>query len=81
MLSVVNEVDKTYLEKKAIDRRKKQIGSLMLSSTACAYGPSLVKDIKRTGHIWIQLERIAQERGDWRVFIGGLCSGRSEGQN
>ena len=53
----------------------------MLSSTACAYGPSLVKDIKRTGHIWIQLERIAQERGDWRVIIGGLCSGRSEGQN
>jgi len=39
----------------------------------------LEKDIKRTGHTWKQLERIAQDRGDWRVVIGGLCSRRSEG--
>ena len=26
-----------------------------------------------------QLERIAQERGDRRIVIGGLCSGRSKG--
>jgi len=39
----------------------------------------LEKDIKRTGHTWKQLERIAQDRGDWRVVIGGLCSGRSKG--
>ena len=39
----------------------------------------LEKDIKRTGYTWKQLERIAQDRGDWRVVIGGLCSGRSKG--
>jgi len=39
----------------------------------------LEKEIKRTGHTWKQLERIAQDRGDWRVVIGGLCSRRSEG--
>ena len=39
----------------------------------------LEKDIKRTGYVWKQLERIAQDRGDWRVVIGGLCSGRSKG--
>ena len=35
----------------------------------------LEKDIKRTGHTWKQLEGIAQDRGDWRVIVGGLCSG------
>ena len=39
----------------------------------------LEKDIKRTGHTWKQLEGIAQDRGDWRVIVGGLCSGRSKG--
>ena len=39
----------------------------------------LEKDIKRTGHTWKQLERIVQDRGDWRVIVGGLCSGRSKG--
>ena len=42
----------------------------------------LEKDIIRTGHTWKQLERvIAQDRGHWRVMIGGLCFGRSERQN
>ena len=39
----------------------------------------LEKDIKRTGHTWKQLEEIAQNRGDWRVIVGGLCSGKSKG--
>ena len=39
----------------------------------------LEKNIERTGHRWKTLERIAQDRGDWRVVIGGLCSRRSEG--
>ena len=39
----------------------------------------LEKDFKRTGYTWKQLERIAQDRGDWRVVIGGLCSGSSKG--
>ena len=39
----------------------------------------LEKDIKRAEHTWEQLERIAQDRGDWRVIVGGLCSGRSKG--
>ena len=39
----------------------------------------LEKDVKRTEHTWKQLERIAQDRGDWRVIVGGLCSGRSKG--
>ena len=39
----------------------------------------LEKDIKRSGYTWKQLERIAQDRGDWTVVIGGLCSGRSKG--
>ena len=37
------------------------------------------KDIKRAGHTWKQLERIAQDIGDWQVIVGGLCSGRSKG--
>ena len=35
----------------------------------------LEKNIKRTRHTWKQLERIAQDRGDWRVIVGGLCKG------
>jgi len=34
-------------------------------------------DFRRTAHKWKQLERIAQDRGDWRVV--GLCSGRTKG--
>ena len=34
---------------------------------------------KNTEHTWVQLERTAQDRGDWRVVIGGLCSRRNKG--
>ena len=41
----------------------------------------LEKGIKRTGHTWKQLERIAQDRGDWRVIVGGLYAlGGAKGQ-
>ena len=39
----------------------------------------LKKNIKRTGQTWKQLEKIAQDRGDWRAIVGGLCSGKSKG--
>ena len=33
----------------------------------------LEKDTKRTGHSWKQLEKIARDRGDWGLVIGGLA--------
>ncbi|MBN3275678.1 CFDP2 protein, partial [Polyodon spathula] len=36
----------------------------------------LEADMKRTGHTWGQLERLAQDRDGWRVFVGGLCPRR-----
>jgi hypothetical protein len=36
-----------------------------------------VKDAKKTwkkmDHIWAQLERLAQDREDWRKLVSGLC--------
>ena len=40
---------------------------------------SLKTTLKCTGHTWKQLERVALDRGDWRVIIGDLCSRRSKG--
>ena len=31
-------------------------------------------DMRRNGYMWGELQRLAQDRDDWRVLIGGLCS-------
>ena len=33
-------------------------------------------DVKRTGHSWGQLERLARDRDGWRALVGGLCPER-----
>ncbi|KAJ8342709.1 hypothetical protein SKAU_G00326370 [Synaphobranchus kaupii] len=33
----------------------------------------LEADMKRTGHTWEQLEKLAQDRDAWRAFFRGLC--------
>ena len=35
-------------------------------------------DVKRTGHSWGQLERLAQDRDGWRALVGGLCPERGK---
>jgi hypothetical protein len=34
------------------------------------------RDLKKTGHTWGQLEKLAQDRDGWREFVGGLCPSR-----
>jgi len=29
--------------------------------------------VKRSGHTWGQLEKLAQDRDDWRALVRGLC--------
>ena len=39
----------------------------------------LKADAKQTGCSWQELERIAQDRGRWRVVVDGLCPSRGSG--
>ncbi len=34
-------------------------------------------DVKKRGLSWKQLEKMAQDRRGWKVFINGLCSERN----
>ena len=36
----------------------------------------LEADMRRNGYTWGELQRLAQDRDDWRVLIGGLCPRR-----
>ena len=36
----------------------------------------LEAEMKKIGHSWGQLERLAQDRDDWRALVGGLCPER-----
>ena len=33
----------------------------------------LESDVQKMGRTWDQLERLAQDRDDWRTLVGGLC--------
>lgn len=37
--------------------------------------------MRRYGYTWGDLQRLAQNRDDWRVLIGGLCSRRGYGND
>ena len=42
--------------------------------------PGVVKvDIRKTGHSWSQLERMAQNRDLWQTVVDGQCPRRSDG--
>jgi len=36
----------------------------------------LEADTRRNGHTWGELQRLAQDRDEWRVLIGDLCPRR-----
>ena len=33
----------------------------------------LESDVQKMDRMWEQFERLAQDRNDWRIFVGGLC--------
>ena len=49
-----------------------------ISEMGYTWHRDLEADAKKTGYIWKQLERTAQDRGFRRIVVGGICPRRKK---